>query len=322
MKAIQIEQTGGPDVLQYKDVNRPSIAADEILIRVEAAGINFIDTYHRRGLYPVKLPFIPGVEGAGTVVEKGSDVTEFAEGDPVAYCTNLGSYAEFVAIPAWKAVAIPEGVSTETGAAVMLQGMTAHYLCTDTFPLQSGKTALIHAAAGGVGLLLVQLARLRGARVIGTVSTEEKAELARQAGADNVILYTREDFEQRVRELTDGRGVDVVYESVGKSTFEKSLNCLKPRGYLVLFGQSSGPVEPLDPQVLNSKGSLFLTRPSLNHYMADRTEVLRRAGELLELVETGKLAVRIGEKFPLQEAAEAHRRLEARKTTGKVLLIP
>lgn len=322
MKAIQIEQTGGPDVLQYKDVNRPSIAADEVLVRVEAAGLNFIDTYHRQGLYPVNLPFIPGVEGAGTVVETGSDVTEFEEGDRVAYCMNPGSYAEFAVVPAWKTVVLPDGVSTEIGAAVILQGMTAHYLCTDTFPLQSGKTALVHAAAGGVGLLLVQLARLRGARVIGTVSTDEKAELARQAGADEVILYTHEDFEQRVQELTNGGGVDVVYESVGKSTFEKSLNCLKPRGYLVLFGQSSGPVEPLDPQVLNSKGSLFLTRPSLNHYLADRTEVLRRAGELLELVEKDKLAVRIGEKLPLEQAAEAHRRLEGRKTTGKVLLIP
>lgn len=322
MKAIQIEENGGPEVLQYSEVDKPSLAADEILVRIEATGVNFIDTYHREGLYPVSLPFVPGVEAAGTVVEKGPDVRGLKEGDRVAYCMNPGSYAEFAKVPAWKAVALPDSVSPEMGAAVMLQGMTAHYLCTDTFPLQSGKTALIHAAAGGVGLLLVQLAHLRGARVLGTVSTEAKAELAREAGADEAILYTREDFEKRVKELTDGRGVEVVYESVGKDTFERSLNCLKPRGYLVLFGQSSGPVEPIDPQVLNSKGSLFLTRPSLQHYLADRSDVLRRAGELLELVEKGKLSIRIGEKLPLKEAAEAHRRLEGRKTTGKVLLVP
>jgi NADPH2:quinone reductase len=289
---------------------------------VEAAGLNFIDVYHRTGLYPNPLPFTPGLEGAGVVAGVGPDVTAFREGEPVAWTKALGSYAESVIVPEEQAVAIPLGVGSRDAAAVMLQGLTAHYLCSSTYPLQNGDTCLVHAAAGGVGLLLVQMARERGARVIGTVSTEEKAALAREAGADEVILYTREDFLEAVRRLTEGRGVNVVYDGVGKSTAEKSLDCLAPRGMMVFFGNASGPVGPIDPLVLSQKGSLFLTRPTLFHYIPDRASLEMRSAEVLNAVAAGSLHVRIGQTFTLAEAAEAHRALEGRKTTGKVLLLP
>lgn len=322
MQAVRVTALGGPEVLRIEEIPAPRPGVDELLIRVEVAGVNFIDTYHRRGLYPMPLPFVPGIEGAGTVVERGTDVRSLDEGDRVAFCLASGAYAELVTVPAWKAARLPLGVSLEAGVACMCQGMTAHYLTTDCFPLHAGQTALIHAAAGGVGLLLVQMARRVGVRVIGTVSTREKAELARRAGADAVILYSETDFEEELKRLTSGRGVDVVYESVGRATFMKSLNCLRPRGYLVLYGQSSGPVEPLDPQLLNQKGSLFLTRPSLGHYLADRAEFARRAGDAIGLVERGELEITVGARFPLAEAAKAHRWLEGRKSVGKVLLNP
>ncbi len=284
--------------------------------------MNFIDIYHRTGQYPGKPPITPGVEGAGIVDAVGPGVTVVEPGDRVAYAMQQGSYAEYAIVPAWKLVLIPEQVSTQQAAAVILQGMTAHYLSFSTYPLRDTDTALVHAAAGGVGHLLVQLAKHRGARVIGTVSTEEKAALSKEAGADEIILYTQTDFEAETKRLTNGKGVDVVYESVGKSTFDKSLNCLKPRGYLVLYGQSSGAVEPLDPQVLNAKGSLFLTRPTLGHYMVDREELLWRATDLFNWIAEGDLEVRIDQTFPLSEAPEAHRYMAGRKTKGKVLLIP
>jgi len=322
MKAVRVHHYGDADVLQYEEVPLPEPGEGEVRVRVEAAGVNFIDIYHRKGLYPVSLPFIPGVEAAGTVEATGPGVTDFQVGDRVAYAMQLGAYAEYALVPAAKLVAIPEGVDVATAAAVMLQGMTAHYLVYSTYPLKEGETALVHAAAGGVGHLLVQLAKRKGARVIGTVSTEEKARLAREAGADEVILYTQTDFASEVRRLTDGRGVDVVYDSVGRDTFEKSLDCLRPRGYLVLYGQSSGPVPPFDPQLLNTKGSIFLTRPSLGHYAATREELTRRAGDLFRWLQTGELTVRIDRTFPLAQAAEAHRYMEARQSKGKVLLIP
>ncbi len=322
MKAIHVHQYGDPEVLRYEESPLPEPGAGEARVKIEAAGINFIDIYHRTGKYPGQLPITLGVEGAGMVDAVGPGVSDVKPGDRVAYAMQQGAYAEYAVVPVSKLVFIPDNVDTRQAAAVMLQGMTAHYLCYSTCPLQPGETALIHAAAGGVGLLLVQLAKRCGARVIGTVSTEEKARLAREAGADEVILYTQADFEAETRRLTDGQGVDVVYDSVGKTTFGKSLNCLKPRGYLVLFGQSSGPVSPLDPQVLNAKGSLFLTRPSLGHYVANRKELLERSGDLFEWMASGELNVRIDQTFPLAEAAEAHRYLEGRKTKGKLLLIP
>ncbi len=322
MKAIRIHEYGGPEVLRYENTPMPEPGAGEARVKIEAAGLNFIDVYHRMGRYPVEPPITPGVEGAGIVDAVGPGVSDLEPGDRVVYAMQMGSYAEYAVVPAWKLVPIPDDIDTQQAAAVMLQGMTAHYLAYSTYPLHPGDTALVHAAAGGVGLLLVQIAKRRGARVIGTVSTEEKARLAREAGADEVILYTQVDFEEETKRLTDGKGVDVVYDSVGKTTFDKSLNCLRPRGYMVLYGQSSGPVPPLDPQVLNAKGSLFLTRPSLGHYAADRAEIMQRAGDLFQWMGAGELKVRIDQTFPLAEADEAHRYLEGRKTKGKVLLIP
>ena len=322
MKAIRVTATGGPEALHYEDVPEPQPAAGQVLVRIEAAGVNFIDLYQRTGQYAVPLPMTPGLEAAGTVAGLGPGVTELKVGDRVAYTNVLGAYADYATVPAEQAVKLPDGVSARQGAAVMLQGVTAHYLATSTYPLKAGDTCLVHAAAGGVGLLLCQIAKLRGARVIGTVSTREKADLARGAGADEVIVYTEQDFEAEVRRLTQSAGLQVVYDSVGRTTFEKSLNCLARRGMLVLFGQSSGPVAPFDPQVLNRKGSLFLTRPTIAHYLATRVELLARAGDVLSWLVAGKLKVRIGREFPLAEAAQAHRELEGRATTGKVLLIP
>jgi NADPH2:quinone reductase len=322
MKAIRVHKYGGLEVLSYEDVPLPEPGPGEVRVKIEAAGVNFVDVYHRTGVYPGQLPVTLGQEGAGVVEAVGPGVSDVKQGDRVAWASQPGSYAGYVAIPVSKLVPIPDDVETRQAAAVMLQGMTAHYLSHSTYPLQAGNTALIHAAAGGVGHLLVQMAKQRGARVIATVSTEEKARLARETGADAVILYTQTDFEAETRRLTDGKGVNVVYDSVGKTTFDKSLNCLKPRGYMVLYGQSSGPVPLLNPQVLNAKGSLFLTRPSLGHYTADRAELLQRANDLIKWIEAGELSVRIDKTFPLAEAAEAHRYLEDRKTKGKLLLIP
>ncbi|RMF89910.1 MAG: quinone oxidoreductase [Nitrospinota bacterium] len=322
MKAIRIHENGGPDVLRYEEVPMPSPGPGQALVHLKAIGVNFIDIYHRTGLYKTDLPLIPGLEGAGVVEAVGDGVSEVEVGERVAYTGVPGSYAEYVVAPAQRLVKLPEALSFQDGAAAMLQGMTAHYLSHSTYPLHSGHTCLVHAAAGGVGLLLVQMAKLRGARVFGTVSTEEKARLARAAGADEVILYTQQDFEAEVNRLTDGRGVNVVYDSVGKTTFDKSLNSLAPLGYLVLYGQSSGPVPPFDPALLSQKGSLFLTRPSLMHYIADRETLLQRAGDVLGWIVSGRLKLRIGKTFPLAEAAEAHRQLEGRQTTGKVLLLP
>ena len=312
---------GGPEVLQFQDVPRPEPGAGQVLVKVEAVGVNFIDIYRREGVYKVALPHVPGTEAAGTVEAVGEGVS-LGPGDRVAGAAFEGAYAEYAVSPAEKLVKLPEGVTSEQAAAVMLQGMTAHYLAYDVYPLQPGDTCLIHAAAGGVGLLLTQLAKRLGARVIGTVSTEEKEQLARAAGADEVVRYTETDFEAAVRELTNAEGVAVVYDSVGKTTFEGSLNCLRPRGMMALFGQSSGAVPPFDLQALNAKGGLFVTRPSLAHYTATRTELEKRAGDVLGWVAAGELTVRVDRAHSLADAAEAHRRLEGRKTTGKVLLTP
>lgn len=322
MRAIIVARTGGPEVLHVGERPVPEPAAGEVLIRIRVAGVNYIDTYHRRGLYPLPLPFTPGIEGAGEVVKLGEGVNRFHTGERVVFCLGMGGYAEYTAVPAWKVVPLPEGVDEEAGVTAMCQGLTAHYLTTDAFPLRTGQWALVHAAAGGVGLLLVQMCHRLGAHVIGTVSTEAKAELARRAGADVVVRYPHEDFVARAREVTGGRGVDVVYESVGRDTFQGSLDCLRVRGTLVLFGQSSGPVPPLDPQILNQKGSLFLTRPSLGHYVRDQVEFSWRAGAVLEMIREGSLEVTVGERLPLAEAALAHRKLEGRQTVGKVLLLP
>ena len=322
MKAIVVENCGGPEVLAYSEAEKPTPKTGEVLVKLAASGLNFIDVYHRTGLYPLPRPFIPGMEAAGTVEALGEGVTEVAVGDHVAYAMNPGGYAEYAVVPAWKLVNVPAGVSDEQAAAAMLQGMTAHYLVTSVYPLQAGETALIHAAAGGVGLLLIQMAKNIGARAIGTVSTAAKANLARAAGADEIILYTEQDFAAETRRLTDGKGVPVVYDSVGKDTFLPSLNCLAPRGMLALFGQSSGSVPAFDPGLLAQKGSLFLTRPSLAHYAATREELLWRTSALFDWIKAGKLNLRIEKTFPLADAAEAHRQLEGRKTTGKVLLIP
>ncbi|GBD31953.1 Quinone oxidoreductase 1 [bacterium HR33] len=322
MKAVRVHRTGGPEVLSYEDVPIPEPQAGEVLVKLEAAGVNYIDTYQRSGLYRIELPAILGQEGAGVVVRLGAGVKNFKEGDPVAWTGVLGSYAEYAAVPEDRLVAIPSGLSAKQAAAAMLQGMTAHYLARSTYPLKEGDICLVHAAAGGVGLLLVQIARMCGATVIGTVSTAEKEALAREAGAHYVIRYTETDFEAEVKRITQGRGVQVVYDSVGRDTFEKSLDCLALRGMLVLFGQSSGPVPPFDPQILNRKGSLFLTRPSLGHYIATREELLERAGDVLGWVKEGRLRLRIHAEYPLSRAAEAHRDLEKRRTSGKLLLLP
>ena len=322
MKAIRIHETGGPEVLRLEEVPDPQPGPGEAVVRLEAIGLNFIEVYHRTGLYRSALPFTPGGEGAGRVVAVGQDVSGIKPGDRVASTSLRGSYAELAWAPIDKLVPVPDEVETSVAAAVLLQGLTAHYLATSTYPLAQGSWCLIHAAAGGVGLLLCQMAKARGARVIGTVSTEEKAALATQAGADHVVLYTRQDFVSEARRLTGGHGVAVVYDSVGESTFQGSLNSLAPRGMLVLFGQSSGPVPPVDPQVLNAKGSLYLTRPTLTHYTASRDELLTRARDLFAWMEAGKLQVRIDRTYPLADAAAAHRALEGRETKGKVLLLP
>jgi NADPH2:quinone reductase len=322
MKAIRVHAHGGPEVLRYEDVPEPQAKADEAVVRVEAAGLNFIDVYHRTGHYPAALPITLGREGAGTVLSVGADVKELAPGDRVAWAGVPGAYAEQAAVPAESLVKLPDGVDTKTGAAAMLQGMTAQYLTRTVYALKPGDTCLVHAAAGGVGLLLTQIAKICGARVIGTVSTEEKAKLAREAGADEIIDYTRQDFVVEVRRITGGAGVQVVYDSVGRTTFEKGFDCLALRGTMALFGQSSGPVGPFDPQVLAQRGSLFLTRPTLFHYIATRAELVARSGEVLAWILEGRLKLRIGGEFPLRDAAEAHRALEGRLTTGKVLLIP
>jgi NADPH2:quinone reductase len=322
MKAIRIHAHGGPEVLQLDEIPVPVPGPGQALVRIEAAGVNFIDIYHRTGLYKVQLPYVPGQEGGGVVTAVGPDVAGVATGDRVAYTGVPGAYAELAAVPVDRLVPLPAGVTFRQAAAVLLQGITAQYLATSTYRLAAGEACLVHAAAGGLGLLLCQIAKRLGARVIGTVSTEAKAELARAAGADEVILYTQQDFEAEVKRLTGDAGLQVVYDSVGKTTFDKSLNCLARRGMLVLCGQSSGPVPPLDPQVLNQKGSLYLTRPTLAHYTATREELLARAGEVLGWVADGSLAVRIGREYPLAEAAEAQRALAGRETTGKVLLLP
>lgn len=322
MKAVRIHAPGGPEAMRYEDAPEPTPKPGEAVVKVDAAGINYIDVYFRSGQYKAELPITLGMEAGGTVSAVGSGVTGVKVGDKVAYTGIPGAYAEYAAVPALRLVTLPAGISTKQGAAAMLQGMTAHYLACSTYPLKSGDVCLVHAAAGGVGLLLCQMAKMRGARVIGTVSTEEKAKLAREAGASDVILYTTQDFEVEVKRLTDGKGVHVVYDSVGKTTFDKGFNCLRPRGVMALYGQSSGPTGPFDLQVLNAKGSLFVTRPSLNHHVATREELVQRAGEVLGWVREGKLKLRTELEFPLKDAAEAHRALEGRKTTGKVLLIP
>ena len=321
-KAIRVHQVGGPEAMKFEDVEPEEPKAGEARVRIHASGVNFIDVYHRTGLYPLPLPLTLGTEGAGVVETVGPDVTDVRPGDRVAYVLKVGSYAEQAVVPIEKLVPIPEGVDFSAAAAVMLQGMTAHYLCRSTFPLEKGQRILVHAAAGGVGLLLVQMAKTMGAFVFGTVSTEAKADGAKAAGVDVVIRYTEADFEEVVRKETGGEGLDVVYDSVAKTTFEKSLDCLRPRGMLVLFGQSSGPVPPFNPGILAAKGSLFLTRPSLAHYAQDRAELMGRAEDVFGWMQSGELKVTIDRELPLGEAAEAHRLLEGRKTSGKLVLLP
>jgi NADPH2:quinone reductase len=322
MKAIQVSRVGGPEVMEVADLPVPQAGPRQAVVKLAAAGVNFIDVYYREGRYKTATPFVPGQEGAGVVTSIGADVTEVKVGDRVAWSGPLGSYAEVAALPADRLVPIPPGVTEREAAAAMLQGMTAHYLAHDTHPLAKGETALIHAAAGGVGLLLVQMAHAAGARVIATVSTEAKAQLAREAGAHSVILYTEADFEAETKRLTDGKGVHVVYDSVGKTTFEKGLNLLRPRGTMVLFGGSSGAVAPFDPIILSQKGSLYLTRPNLGNYVATRDELMARSGAVLGMLASGKLKLRIEHSYPLSEVQQAHRDLEGRRTTGKILLIP
>ena len=322
MKAIVIEGTGGPEVLEWRDIEEPTPGPGQVVVEVAAAGLNFIDTYHRGGLYPMKFPLIPGVEGAGTISEVGSGVDDLAVGDRVAWTMQNGSYAERVALPAAALVPVPDGVSLEVAAAVMLQGTTAHYLVTDTFPLSEGDRCLIHAGAGGVGLLLIQLAKMKGAEVFTTVGSEDKAELARGAGADHVILYREVDFGDAVEAVAGPRALDVVYDGVGQAVFDRSLELLRPRGMMVQFGNASGAVEPVAPLRLSRGGSLFLTRPTLGNYIATREELLGRTDDLFAWIEAGKLDVRIGATFRMADAAAAHRALESRQTTGKVLLTP
>jgi NADPH2:quinone reductase len=322
MKAIQVKQPGGPEVLEWVDVPVPEARTNEAVVKLAASGVNFIDVYQREGRYKVPLPFVLGQEGAGVVTAVGSSVKSVKVGDRVAWTGLLGAYAEFAAVPADRLVGTPEGVTDQQAAATMLQGMTAHYLCHDTYPLKRGETALVHAAAGGVGLLLVQMAHNIGARVLATVSTEEKAKLARDAGADEIILYTKSDFEAETKRLTNGQGVHVVYDSVGKTTFEKGLNVLRPRGMMVLFGGSSGAVPPFDLIALSQKGSLYVTRPTLVNYIATREELMSRSSAIFAMISSGKLKLRIAHTYPLAEAQRAHRDLEGRKTTGKLLLLP
>jgi NADPH2:quinone reductase len=322
MRAVRVHNYGGPEVLSIEQIPVPEIRSGEARVKIEAIGVNYIDIYQRSGLYPLGLPFTLGMEAGGIVDAVGDEVTEVKAGDRVGYAMVPGSYAEYATVPAWKLAPLPPNIDAQTGAALMLQGMTAHYLTHSAFELKKGQTALVHAAAGGVGLLLVQIAHRLRATVIGTASTEAKARLAKEAGASHMILYTETDFAAEVKKITGGAGVDVVYDSVGQTTFDKSLDCLRPRGYLVLFGQSSGPVPPLDPGKLGAKGSLFLTRPSLAHYMLDRQELLQRAKAIFDWTASGELKLRIAKTFPLEAAVDAHRELEGRKTTGKVLLLP
>lgn len=322
MKAIRVHSPGGPDVMKLEEQPDPTPGAGQAVVRIEAAGVNYIDVYFRTGLYKAPMPLTVGLEGAGTVAAVGSGVTAVKVGDRVAYTGVPGSYAQMNVVPADRLVKLPPGLSAKDGAAAMLQGMTAHYLAVSTYPLKKGDTCLVHAAAGGVGLLLCQIAKMRGATVIGTVSTEEKAALAKEAGAEHTILYSQQDFESEVKRIMGGAGLHVVYDGVGVTTFEKGLNCLRPRGMMVLFGQSSGPVPPLDLGILNVKGSLFVTRPSLNAYIATREDLVQRADEVLGWIRDGKLKLRVEHQFPLAQAGEAHRALEGRKTTGKILLMP
>lgn len=320
MKAVRVHAPGGPEVLRYEEVATPSPGAGEALVRIAASGVNYLDVQYRTGRVKSPMPFVCGSEGAGVVEAVGPGTDGVATGDRVAYAMVLGSYAEYALVPAARLVPVPERVSLEDAAAVMLQGMTAHYLTHSTFPLTREHTVLVHAAAGGAGRMVVQFARLKGARVIATVGTDEKGDIARAAGADEIVVYTRQDFEPEVRRLTGGRGVDVVYDSVGRDTFEQSLNCLRPRGLLALFGFSSGPVPPFDPATLGVKGSLFLTRPGLNQHIATREELLLRGGEVLARVASGSLRLLVHRIFPLAAASEAHVALESRRTVGKLLL--
>lgn len=322
MKVIQIHEFGGPEVLQYLDIPVPAPGKGAVLVQAAASGVNFIDTYHREGLYKNPLPLVIGQEGAGTITAVGEEVSDFAAGDHVAWKDQFGSYGEQVLVPTSKLVRVPAGVSSEQAAAIMLQGMTAHYLSHSSYPLEPGSTCLIHAGAGGVGLLLIQMAKMLGARVLTTAGSEEKAALAREAGADEVVLYRQDDFVAAAKQFTDGKGLDVVYDGVGKDTFEQGLQTLRPRGYMVLFGQASGPVPPFDPQILNQRGSLFLTRPSLGFYTLTPEELRWRADDIFGWLASGKLKLRIGATYPLADAAQAQIDLQARKTTGKVLLIP
>lgn len=322
MKAIRVKQPGDPHALLYEDLPLPTPGSGEVRVKIEAAGVNFIDTYHRSGQYKQELPFTPGMEGGGVVDTVGEGVTAVSPGDRVAYAMHIGAYAEYAIVPAWKLVKVPDDIEIEQATAVMLQGMTAHYLTHSTYRIRAGDTVLVHAAAGGVGLLLVQMASLRGARVIGTVSTQEKAQLAREYGADEIIRYTETDFTAAVKDLTLGKGVNAVYDGIGKTTFHKGLDCLKPRGTMVLYGQASGPVTSFDPQILNQKGSLFLTRPSLAHYAASHEEIQRRVDDLFDWIASDAIQVRIDRACILSEAAAAHRYLEERRTKGKLLVIP
>lgn len=322
MRAVQVSKTGGPEVLEYKDVPDPKPQANEAVVDVKAIGLNFIDVYFREGRYPAKLPFVDGQEAAGVVREVGSDVKTLKPGDRVAYTGVLGAYAERTVVPASRLVKLPDHVNFEIAASLMLQGMTAHYLSHSTYPLKKGESCLIHAAAGGVGQLLVQMAKMLGAQVIGTAGSKEKAQIAKDAGADDVIVYTEQDFEQETKRLTGGKGVHVVYDGVGKTTFEGGLKVLRPRGYMVLFGGASGAVPPFDLIKLSQNGSLFITRPTLKDYIAEREELESRANDVLGWAASGKLKVSIGQKYALKDAAQAHRDLEGRKTTGKSLLIP
>lgn len=322
MKAVLVKEFGGPEVMSYEDTDLPAVGEDQALVKVEAAGINYIDTYHRTGLYQIPLPATLGLEAAGTITEVGSAVGRFKVGDRVAYTNVAGAYAEYAAVPEDKLVSLPDGVSFDQGAAAMLQGCTAHYLCQSTYPVKQGDRCLVHAAAGGVGLILIQMIKMMGGSVIGTVSTEEKAELARQAGADEVILYSEQDFESEVMRITDGAGVNVAYDSVGLSTFEKSINCLSRFGYMVLYGNASGPVTEFNPATLGPKGSLFLTRPTLFDYLATREDLDWRSGDVFSWISDGKLNLRLEHFYPLAEVQEAHRALEGRKTTGKIILTP